>query len=439
MKIEKLNCSAIDSEKACSQKRALNQKNPNETIISKVYEKTVANQPNTKVPPASLSREVKKSATSYTENSIERSENNSGNGSAEIDAKPVKDVLVGSPEKTIDPDVPTQKGVFTWKTVALLTSLIAVASIFLGCKLLLKESPLLEPVPNSEDPDPAFTHRCKAMRNLWDGFKSSVIDCQNAEDLRSIMNINSAQEPGYICFKDCRSVLKRSFTSFCNFDISELESEVKNASVKIPITWEDISELAINGTKVEKDYFIEFYFSEMFESIRNPNCEDAANCWDLDKKQLEEHPWEIETIDALNSNRWATPSFKESQEYLRLRVDDSRPASLFFSTPHTTKGIPLSPNAYLEDLGNHKGLLTLNKETDLKCKSVRSYKVICDEIHSASKLKEGIAYLYIQANKNILLRDAERHGSFVSNWNEPFSECYTDSYDLEKAKPIWED
>ena len=192
-------------------------------------------------------------------------------------------------------------------------------------------------------------------------------------------------------------------------------------------------------TPQEREYFSDHYFREIFDSIRNPNCEDKESCWDLDERQLEEYPWEKEAIDALNSNRWFTPAFKESQEYLRLRADDPRPASLFFSTPHTTKGVPLSPDAYLEDLGAHKGLLSLNKETDLKCKSVRSYKDICTEIHGASKLKEKIANLYIQANKNLLLRDAARHSYFVPDRNKPFSECYANSYISEKAKPIWED
>jgi len=299
----------------------------------------------------------------------------------------------------------------TWRKIAIFAVPIIIA---LGSAFLLYHkipgNPVLPCIdPTKQDPDLIDPKYCATLQESWDRFKSAVVPCHQ----------NPPQD--LICFDEIRPAINK-FASHCNIDATFIEQEVEsNAQHARPLSPDK------QFTSEEKQYIYKNIFNDLLRFLHNPNCY-VKNCCDLDKNQL--HPNEQQAIDAVNSNRWISPSFKESQEYLRLRADDPRDKVLFLSTNETKTRRAKDPQVHSNNLQ------TFNQQFDLKFKALRGYQDICHEINSASNIGK-IRDIYIQGNSGFMLLDAENHGQKVPDKNKPFSECYSDVYSSEKVNPTW--
>ncbi|MGI0060280.1 MAG: hypothetical protein ACREBJ_10995, partial [Nitrosotalea sp.] len=184
-------------------------------------------------------------------------------------------------------------------------------------------------------------------------------------------------------------------------------------------------------TNAEKEYLYNNYFKELYEIMRNPNCESKEKCLDLDQKLL--HPREVLTMDVIDEPNvtgfrsylpWpfgtSGSSYKEKQEALRFRFDDPKKKLLVVST--NAGGAPLPPRDLAEELRKY------HQDYDLKYKAIRGgYNEICHELKAATDLGP-LDEVHIQGVKSAIVPKGNK---------APFSECLGDQET--KPKIYWEE
>jgi hypothetical protein len=166
-----------------------------------------------------------------------------------------------------------------------------------------------------------------------------------------------------------------------------------------------------------------------------PNCL-TTNCPDLDEAKL--HPGEKAVLAAIYSDRWFNPSFKESQEFLRLRGDDPNEKMLFLSAADT----PLAD--FSSSTARFSGARELRyysqhpsyKNKDLRFALIESFNDLCNEVKEATKAGR-LTHVFIHAmnqSDNRLKLSCKNGKCEYLHENLDFQSCFTGLHSTESKR-----